>query len=197
MNHVAHAFPAGHKVRLAVSTSYWPIAWPAPEPVTVSLFTGESFVDLPVRPPDPRDAALEPFQSPERAAAETTELRPAALKRIIERNRATNETSYTVSRGRGDFDGTKLARIKAIDLEVGDTMLKHFRIGEEDPGTVQAEVVHKTWFRRGAWNIRVETRTRFSSTSEDFVLEAELTAYDNDQQLFDRSWARRVKRDLL
>ena len=197
MNHVAHAFPAGHKVRLAVSTSYWPIAWPAPEPVTVSLFTGESFVDLPVRPPDPRDAALEPFQSPERAAAETTELRPAALKRIIERNRATNETSYTVSRGRGDFDGTKLARIKAIDLEVGDTMLKHFRIGEEDPGTVQAEVVHKTWFRRGAWNIRVETRTRFSSTCEDFVLEAELTAYDNDQQLFDRSWARRVKRDLL
>jgi hypothetical protein len=165
--------------------------------VTVSLFTGESFLELPVRPPDPRDAALEPFPSPERAPTETTELRPPALKRIIERNRATNETSYTVSRGRGDFDGTKLTRIKAIDLEVGDTMLKHFRIGEEDPGTVQAEVVHKTWFRRGAWNICVETRTRFSSSAEDFVLEGELTAYDNDEQLFDRSWARRVKRDLL
>src|SRR5204862_523556 len=36
MNNVAHAFPAGHKVRLAVSTCYWPIAWPAPQPVTLS-----------------------------------------------------------------------------------------------------------------------------------------------------------------
>jgi putative CocE/NonD family hydrolase len=197
MNHVAHAFPAGHKLRLAVSTSYWPIAWPAPEPVTLSLFTGESFVELPVRPPDSKDAVLEPFPSPERAPADTTELRPAALKRIIERNRATSETSYTVSRGRGDLDGIKLARIKAIDLEVGDTMLKHFRIGEDDPGTVQAEVVHKTWFRRRDWSIRVETRARFASSAEDFVLEAQLATYENDQQLFDRSWARRVKRDLL
>ncbi|MBM4298371.1 MAG: CocE/NonD family hydrolase, partial [Deltaproteobacteria bacterium] len=29
LNDIAHAFPAGHKVRLALSTCYWPIAWPA------------------------------------------------------------------------------------------------------------------------------------------------------------------------
>ena len=86
LNDIAHAFPEGHKIRLAVSTCYWPIAWPAPPAVTVSLFTGNSFVDLPVRPPDPSDAALRRFAAPERAAAEVTELRPAALKRILERN---------------------------------------------------------------------------------------------------------------
>ena len=133
LNDVAHAFPAGHKIRLAVSTCYWPIAWPAPQPVTLSLFTGKSFVDLPVRPPDPSDAALRRFESPERAAAEITELRPAALKRIVERDRATNETVYTISSGHVDLDSPKLVRINAIDLEVGHTMLKRFRIGEEDP----------------------------------------------------------------
>jgi hypothetical protein len=76
-------------------------------------------------------------------------------------------------------------------------MLKRFRIGEEDPGTAQAEVIHKAWFHRGAWKTRVETRTRFSSSADDFVLEAELVAYENDEQLFTRSWVRHVKRDLL
>ena len=86
---------------------------------------------------------LRRFASPERAAAEVTELRPAALKRIIERNRATNETVYTISSGNGDLDSPKLVHINAIDLEMGHTMLKRFRIGEEDPDGAQAEVILK------------------------------------------------------
>jgi putative CocE/NonD family hydrolase len=197
MNDVAHAFPAGHKLRLAISTSYWPIVWPSPQHVTVSLYTGESFVDLPVRPPDPTDAGLRPLEAPERAAAETTELRPAPLTRIIERDRTTSETLYTVSSGRGDLDSARLTRIKTIGLEVGHAMLKNFRIGEEDPATAQAEIIQKTWFRRGSWNTRVETRTLLSSSPDDFQLAAELKAYEGDALFFTRTWARRIKRDLV
>jgi hypothetical protein len=88
-------------------------------------------------------------------------------------------------------------QIKAIDLEVGHTMLKRFRIGEEDPATAQAEVIHKTWFCRGVWKTRVETHTRFSSNSDEFILQAEVTAYENDEQFFRREWVCRVNRDLL
>jgi len=150
-----------------------------------------------VRPQDSSDAALRPFEPPERAAAETTELRPAPLKRLVERDRTTNETIYSVSSGRDDLDGAKLTRIKAIGLDVGHTMLKRFHIGEEDPEMARAEVIQKTWFRRGPWNTRVETRTRFSSTCDDFLLEAELAAYENDEPFFTRTWSRRLKRDLL
>jgi putative CocE/NonD family hydrolase len=197
MNDIAHAFAAGHRLRLAISTSYWPIVWPAPRPVTLSLFTGESFLDLPVRPPDRTDESLRPFEPPERAAAETTELRPAPLKRIIEHDRTTNDTIYTVSSDRGDLDSAKLTRIKAIGLEVGHAMLKRFRIGEEEPTAAQAEIVQKTWFRRGAWNTRVETHSRFSSSPDDFQLDAELRAYEGDALFFTRTWARRIKRDLV
>ena len=61
----------------------------------------------------------------------------------------------------------------------------------------QAEVIQKTRFRRGAWKTRVETRTRFSSSPDDFVLEAELNAYEDDELFFTRTWTRRIKRDLL
>ena len=197
MNDIAHAFPAGHKVRLAISTGYWPLVWPAPQPVTLSLFTGKSYIDLPKRAPDLSDSTLRPFEPPERAAAELTEIRPPAMKRIVERDRTTNETVHTVCSGPGDIDSPRLVHIKAIDLEVGHTMVKRFRIAAEDPASAQAEVIHKTWFYRGAWKTRVETHTRFSSNVDDFILQAEITAYEDDEQFFRREWVCRVKRDLL
>ena len=54
LNDIAHVFPAGHRIRVAVSTSYWPIAWPSPEPVTLTLYAGASTLELPVRPPRTR-----------------------------------------------------------------------------------------------------------------------------------------------
>src|SRR5262249_35970953 len=40
LNPIAHRFPAGHRLRVAISTGYWPLAWPAPEPVTLSVSHG-------------------------------------------------------------------------------------------------------------------------------------------------------------
>jgi hypothetical protein len=195
MNDVAYAFPAGHKLRLALSTGYWPIAWPTPKPVTLSFFAGKSFLDLPVRAPHPSDAALKPFEPPERAAAELTERRPPAVKRILERDRTTNETVYTVSSS--NTESPKLTHIKAIDLDIGQTMLKRFRIDEEDPATARAEIHLKTWFCRGVWKIRVETHTRLASDSDSFILQAEIRAYEDEEQFFRREWVCRVKRELL
>jgi putative CocE/NonD family hydrolase len=197
LNAIAHAFPAGHKMRLAVSTCYWPIVWPAPEPVTLSLFAGKSFVDLPARQPDPKDAGLRRFEPPARAAADATEQRPAALKRIVERDRATDETIYTISSGGGDSDTAKLIYIKAIDLEIGHTMVKRFRIGEANPDKARAEVIEKIWFCRGAWKIRVEVCARLCTVADDFLIQAELTTYEGEEPFFTRSWSHRVKRNLL
>ena len=43
-----HRFAAGHRVRLAVSPTYWPHAWPSPAPVTLSVAVdGDSVLELP------------------------------------------------------------------------------------------------------------------------------------------------------
>jgi uncharacterized protein len=42
------SIPAGHRLRLALSTVYWPMVWPAPEIATVTIHEGA--LDLPVRP---------------------------------------------------------------------------------------------------------------------------------------------------
>ena len=31
LDDIAHAFPAGHRIAVSISTTYWPICWPSPE----------------------------------------------------------------------------------------------------------------------------------------------------------------------
>src|SRR5205814_199440 len=77
LNHIAQAFAAGSRLRLAVSTAYWPVVWPSAQAVALTLFTGASGLELPVRPPDPGDDRLRPFEAPEGAPpASYVELRP-------------------------------------------------------------------------------------------------------------------------
>ena len=38
LNDAGSVFPAGHKVRLALSTAYWPMIWPSPETATAADF---------------------------------------------------------------------------------------------------------------------------------------------------------------
>ena len=61
---IAQAFPAGHRVRLALSPTYWPWAWPSPEPVTLTVVADDSVLELPVRPERAEDADLRPFEAP-------------------------------------------------------------------------------------------------------------------------------------
>ena len=49
---IGYALPAGHRLRLAVSTSYWPWIWPSPEPVELTVTCDDgSPLELPVRAP--------------------------------------------------------------------------------------------------------------------------------------------------
>ena len=68
LNDAGSVFPAGHRVRLALSTAYWPMIWPSPEKATLLIFGGT--LDLPVRPPHAADALLSPLPGPESAPPE-------------------------------------------------------------------------------------------------------------------------------
>ena len=37
LNDAGSVFPSGHRVRLALSTAYWPMIWPSPEKATLLI----------------------------------------------------------------------------------------------------------------------------------------------------------------
>ncbi len=78
LNDAGASFPAGHRVRLALSTTYWPMVWPAPEPATVTILGGT--LELPVRPMLPVDP-VQPMLAPESAPIEKArQVRPGVMR---------------------------------------------------------------------------------------------------------------------
>ena len=79
LNDAGVVFPAGHRIRLALSTTYWPMIWPAPETATLTIFGGT--LDLPLRPTQAADALLPPLPDPETATPERpTTVRPGLVR---------------------------------------------------------------------------------------------------------------------
>ena len=149
LNDVAQAFPAGHRVRLALSTAYWPTAWPAPEPVTLTLYTGASALTLPVRPPDPADAALPPLPPVETAAPlPVTALAPPRTERVVRHDVVTGTATLDWIQDSGPH------RYEDIDLTMHTVAADRFTIRPDDPLSARAEVTWTVRLARGDWQRR-------------------------------------------
>jgi len=198
LNDFAHAFPEGARIRLAISTSYWPIAWPPPVPVTLTVRTGTSTLRLPIRPPREEDQFLRPFELPESAPGTThKKLRQLPMRRTIEIDLATTEMVYTLRSDGGEFEGASLARIEEIDLDLGYTLFKRYRILEHDPLSAQTEFAQTAIMKRKQWAIRIECRTRLSSTIDTFQFAGELEAFEGDVLVKRHDWAFAIPRALV
>ena len=162
LNDIAQAFPAGHRIRLALATSHWPIAWPSPEMAALSVSTEASTLSLPVREPSPADAALAPFPPAEEAEGEPHVIaKLAGRNRIITDDPMTGEVTVTVHRERASY------HLPAIDLAFEADAEEHYRIREAEPSATSADT-RATWrLSRGDWRIRTETRTRVACTADE------------------------------
>jgi putative CocE/NonD family hydrolase len=190
LNQIAHAFPRGSRIRLAISTAYWPVVWPSAEPVTLSVFTGASMLELPVRPPSPDDERLAAFGEPEGAAPpEYTTLREWTVERTVEREAEGEVTHAIVSGGAGRFD--------AIGLALDQSSVRRYRIRDNDPLSARAEVVQRLGLRRGTWEVAVESRAWLAATRDVFRLRMRLDAFEGSELVRSRSWDADVARDAV
>jgi predicted acyl esterase len=192
LNDVAHAFPPGHRLRLALSNAWWPTVWPSPEPVVLTLHTGAGTLTLPVRPPRAEDAALAPFAEPEAASPwRRTVLRPGRSERTVERDPLHRLTTTTVRNDEG------LYRLDAIDLEVGQSSVQRYVVQDDDPLSARIEIAWSVVRARGAWRIRTETRTVMTCSRDAFEIAATMEAFEGARRVFSRTWDKSVPRDLV
>lgn len=198
LSDLAHAFPEGHRIRLSLSTAYWPMVWPSPEPVTLTLDTIGSALTIPERPPRAADDALPPFDPPETALVGPSEdLDDAPPRRTISRDLTTGEVVYESLLDLGEDGEPIRTRIEDIDLVVGHSVLERFTIRDHDPGTARAEVRQIIVAEREGHAARLEIETRLSATSTAFRLQATLIATDDGRPFVTRTWDEEIPRVLV
>ncbi|MSP81483.1 MAG: CocE/NonD family hydrolase [Alphaproteobacteria bacterium] len=189
---LGYVFPAGHRIRLAVSTTMWPLIWPAPEAPTVTLTTGASFLDLPVRAPRPSDAALPDFAEPECGPPAPISLtRPDQRRRRVERD--LNDGSL-VMRYTRDWGAERHADIDLLTSSIGQ---ETYRIVEDAPLSARQSSSWTVILERGTWKVRTESRTTVTSTAGAFRVVATLDAYEGETRVLSRSWDETILRDLM
>jgi uncharacterized protein len=193
MDVLGQALAAGDRLRLTLSPTYWPWLWPAPEPVTLTVSTGDaSWIELPSRPLDAPDGDVRAFARPERCQGATgLEVDETDAFHVIERDVVAGEIALRMNQ-----DGDVTMRF-ADGLSLDERNRDRYVIVEGDPLSARVEAERVLRYERDHIRLRIETGSRMTSDATHFRLEDTLQAYENDVQVFARTWDRRIPRDLV
>ncbi|KOT77220.1 CocE/NonD family hydrolase [Streptomyces sp. WAC 06783] len=193
LNGVAQAFPPGHRIRLSLSTSYWPLAWPPPRPATLTVHEGTSTLTLPVRP------TTEPDRLPPRPFGEPEGTRPLTVSQLtapeerweVKRDLIGYNSELEIVKDRG------LARLDDTGMEVGRRAYERYATVADDFTSATGETLWTMRFRRGDWDVRVVTHQEVRCDEKQFIVDATLDGYENDRRVFSRTWNETIPRDCL
>ncbi|MCV6593855.1 MAG: CocE/NonD family hydrolase [Silicimonas sp.] len=183
----AYRLRPGHRLRLALSTAYFPLILPPPGDVTATIETGpRATLHLPHAPyrditlPEGRDTRPDyPRQS------------PAAENREIHHDRSTNRSTVTITSDTG-----RLAH-PGHGLEWQETHRATWAITRGDPLSLEG-IDHYTGTR---WRNGVATSEtamgRLRVEEGNWIIEAAIEAREDGDIVFSRDWSFRVPRDHI
>jgi putative CocE/NonD family hydrolase len=187
LNQACHRFKPGHRLRLSVTTAYWPLVWPSPRAVTLSLHPGASRLSLPVRhAPDVEPLVrFEPAVHP--GPLQSRQTRTGTHRRDVIDELAGGMTRHEIV---DDFGEVTYDHV-LINTASAD---ERYHI---DPKRPESARMSKSWvqaFRRDDWQAHTETWAELRCDSHWFYLEARLQAFENGERFMDRRWITRRRR---
>jgi uncharacterized protein len=188
---IGHVLAAGNRVRLAISPTYWPWAWPSPEPVTLTVSTGAgSRIELPTIDAGAGDGAPE-FGPPQLSPPLPVEqLATGLTARTILRDVQTGRTDL---RFLWDSGGHVVYPHGMRELAENEAV---YSIVEGDPLSAEVRCFQAIEYQRGEHLVRVEARGVMTCDGESFLLEHTLVALEHGQPVRERTWSKRIARDL-
>ena len=199
----------GHRLRVAIASSLWPVLWPSPYPATFHVHRGPatpSRLELPVIPPAGGEGDLpvpafrtEPpdlrWPEPEATDGAGPALADTPAWRI-EEDVLDGSVTVRFHDGGEDVvpDGRRLYAAESIRMTAWD----------DDPARAEldADVVYRWQERDPARNgeltrIEIRATSRQRSTVSDFDLSVRLEVDVDGERFFDRDWQETIPRQLV
>jgi predicted acyl esterase len=193
LNGIGHVFPPGHRIRLAVSSAYWPWIWPQAESEAgFTLEPAGSFLELPVRSRELGEEIT--FDEPEQSEplgvnfpATLDEPRP---ERLVVRDVAKGEWRLEVD---PRYGGT---RVYPDGLEFTEDALETYTINEADPLSARTRSDWSIRLHRPelAWDTTVRTRSEITCEAAEFLTTNEVICTEGGEVVFHRTWEKRIPR---
>jgi len=188
---VGYAFPPGHRIRLALSTAYFPWVWPHSAVATLEVDPGGSALTLPVRDAA-ADAGRPPitFEEPEQAPPMRVRTRGGSSRpeRTVRRDVAGGEWVLEVDPRYGG------SRTFPDGLSYAEDATETYRIREADPLSAMATSQWTIELRRPGWHAEIRASTQLTATASEFVVGAAVDTRAGGEAVVSRRWQRRIPR---
>jgi len=195
LNDCGYAFEKGHVVRLALSTAYWPMIWPAPEAATLTLRLPGA-LRLPARPVSAPDGVVRFAPPAHGPRAPTTLVAQGSLMRGASFDAASGVATY-VTDSHGGLFGEGVTRFDDIDASVSHDLRRELTISADDPPSARYVLTQRYAMGREGWRIRIETRCEMEASADEFRVRSTLRALEDGKEVAKRDWDARVARDCL
>jgi hypothetical protein len=188
----AHRFLAGHRIRLSIASSAWPVVWPSPELAEFGLHLGGSSAARLVLPTVPAES---PLPVPE---FRTT---PAGLREVgaYRGERPAWQVTEDVIDGSvtvitGEF-GESLLPDGRTTLYTGERLEMTARDADPAHARLHNEVVYR--LREEGSEILIEASGTIRTTATDFHMNVGLTIRLDGAPFFERAWLETIPRRLV
>jgi len=190
LNDCAQSLSPGSRLRLSISSSYWPIVWPSPAAATLSIVSGASWLELPIRESSAADADLRDFAAAESAPAlNATRLREPDSRYQITRDLKTGRVTLEI------FGDEGLLHNDDTDWSFGSSCRRLFSIHPDDPLSASASVSWRKEYARDDWRVSIRADTHMTASESHFEIRASLDACAGDDIVFSNQWDCKIPRD--
>ena len=189
LDQCAHRLAAGHRLRVALSTSYWPFVWPSA--ITPRLTVVQGTLAVPEHPGGTSDeCSFPPAGVPD--TLPVIRHAPDHAVRRIERDLLSGSISLVVEDDAG-------AVTFAHGLTAASGMTERWTIHPDDPLSASVDIRwHQSLARddlpAGPWQVTTEAQVTMTATAESLRMTARLVAHEAEQEVFRRDWDETVPR---
>jgi putative CocE/NonD family hydrolase len=188
---VGQTVPKGHRLRLAISSSYWPMIWPMPEAVTLSIDPNGSRLEIPVLQSRSGLAPVS-FEPAEYAAGgPVTVKEPASETRQVRLDVESQTTTFHAVSDDGRYV------IDETGTEIASRRSKTYSITRGEPTSAMTSVACHQEYRRDDWDVRVETEVAVTSDVTHFHVTGTVRAFEKGEVFASRDFDEKIPRDCM
>ncbi|MBP5981806.1 MAG: CocE/NonD family hydrolase [Halomonas sp.] len=195
MDLIGYRLPAGHRLRIALSSASFPLVWSPRKRADLVLKAGKPVLDLPISKAAYIPMPFEPPESAKPCAVETN--RAGIPKRTISEDVGSGEVSITIEDDMGDI--TFLDHGLRVEQYAKEIYTSH----PDDATRTRADI---EWVYRasrddkgseGHFAVSVFSRYHLHCDENTFYLNAEQQAYEDDTLVSTKSWQRDIPRTAV
>lgn len=188
LNHMAYVIPKGHKLRVAISTAYWPLIWPTADHATITIYPSECSISVPLNE-SPVESNLVPEYTRD-VYFDGENIRPTQSSRQVTRDYKTGIYSLQT------YEDFGHQFINSAQSEIEFSIRQSLSIHPDDPLSAQNRLNLKVDMGRKGWQTGLEGNYQMTCDIDNFYIKASWKCTHEGEVVFSKDFNEVIKRNF-